>query len=253
MRLLNLSMMLLICTIGVSMNDCRAGGVAATTNEATVAWKVGDSWKVVVESYAAIPELGSKSGNQQKRQAEVFATYPMVIRVAGSIPFSNSVCWVLDFVPGIEAPASVQEQQYRVFVGPDGGMRKVERRSKGAAPVSIESFGDLVFVRHMTPGFPIQCIPTTANTAALQQRGQSRSLVLSTALGSQERVIEGSLEKSRRDGTSEKDFVVRQSWRPGAKWWTTYLSYAHGEIHTRAWLESATPPEITPAVGAQEK
>ena len=223
-----------------------AGGFAADSFAyKPLQWMTGDSWKVIVEAYAGIPELAIADPTKRPRVPHVFAKYSMLIRVVGSIPYSNSVCWVVDFLPDGSAPEAIKEQRYRVLVSQDGFMRKVELRSAATDPVAFETFGGMMFLRHMLPGFPIQMLPPHPNNGTVLERsGRRRHLIFGNTSKGQERLVEGRLETVGRDGGTRSDCVVKQTWAPGAKWWTTYVSYVHGELHTRAWRENAEPPSI---------
>ena len=178
-------------------------GNPATQRE-TAAWRVGDCWKVIVEAYAGIPELAIADPTKRPRVPHVFAKYSMLIRVVGSIPYSNSVCWVVDFLPDGSAPEAIKEQRYRVLVSQDGFMRKVELRSAATDPVAFETFGGMMFLRHMLPGFPIQMLPPHPNNGTVLERsGRRRHLIFGNTSKGQERLVEGRLETVGRDGGHE--------------------------------------------------
>ena len=213
-------------------------------------WEVADSWQVFVEAYTVDWSVNEPTPERESKKniPVTFARYSMTIRIAGTALIESNRCWRIDFLPGEDAPDIIKTYKFHIWVSQkDSRLVRIDQNGTGIDHPGLLTFDSQAIIEQMVPGFPIQIIsPFNESLTVVDKHRATRRLHLKRESTGGYQVLEVKYDMEYRRGNIKNPITVRQTWAPGAKWWSTYECYTHGHIYTRAWLESASPPPITP-------
>lgn len=219
-------------------------------------WKVGDSWKVVVDRY---PPGGLMYGSRD-RQAEADKEqtpmrFSMRIRIVGSTMLSNATVWQVEFRPSDDASTfctlwirdrdrSIRKARYSYVNNTGTYVRDLRLEEKHGVPI----------IRHIPYEFPLQVWPLSVPPQTTLDEGLSgRVLRVQKKQDGADEVVEARVEVIGSDGIPATQTRFTQRWAPGRHWWTSYEWIENGRLRMRAWLDSAVPKTEPPSTTSTPK
>jgi hypothetical protein len=206
-------------------------------------WKVADAFQFSVKVYPRAAG-GDKPGTAAKtteKEPKPIASYDMHAIVLPVLPFEECGCWKLQFVPF--SKLSAFKSPYRLWIDKDNGQTRKGSRFAGPkeTPLAVADVAPMVL--DAPAGYPVEIIPAV-DAATLPTARLGTTIEIAT---------------HRRDAVLERTAIVRvggkaeieirQRWAAGAKWWSEYERFYHGQRDLSArLLTPKTLPPVPPPV-----
>ena len=186
-------------------------------------WSIGDKWEIETTVYARGWVLSYSNPNRRQRAQKdrIFARYTLTAEVTGKAMVDDVECWKVDFTPQEDAPKGFKKT-YRTFVSArDGSVRKISLLSgRRTAHPSLRNFSGIRVLTKPPYGFPVEMIPWQVavgiGQGASAENGKG-SAIRRESLDGETREIEIEVHGGWHEHTR-----LRQTWKVGDNWWTTY-------------------------------
>ena len=213
------------------------GAEPAKSTRSNLPWITGESWRISTFLYSrdwAIAFSDPKA-EAEKHKPMLLAMYSVLVEVIGVQEVDGIMCWQMDFTADQNAPPSIREQKWRVWVSQvDGSTKKIKDinyKSKVCPEINIVD--DTSILIKAPYGFPIEFIPLVK----VKKELVSKSLNFK-AYVSEEQTNRFNHKKLYVTRYAKKLDHVHQKWNKGAKWWSEYLKYTEDHIELHAYENS---------------